>query len=66
MDRAAKPAFHAMTLDELSAWVTANNVLEFDSVCVDELTDDEADAAREELESNADELFHALAQGGAA
>jgi hypothetical protein len=61
-NKSAVPAFYAMTLRELAAWVTTNNAGLFDSgefPTVDDLTDDEADAAREEYEAMADEILAA-------
>jgi len=60
------PAFYAMTLDELAAWVAANNNGMFDTgdfPATDELDDDEQAAAREEYESMADEIFYSAAIG---
>lgn len=60
------PAFHAMTLRELAAWVAAHNHGAFDSgefPAIDDLEDDEEAAAREEYEAMADELFYGSAVG---
>ena len=54
-----KPRFYEMTLDELSAWVSKHNHDMFDELpSVDELDDEEAEEAREELESMADQIWH--------
>lgn len=55
------PATHTMTLAELAAWVTTHNNGMFnagDFPAIDELTDDEVAAAREEYESMADQIAH--------
>lgn len=43
-------AKHLMTLQELAAWVIENDTLGFDYPPIDELTDEEEIAAREEYE----------------
>jgi hypothetical protein len=51
----------AMTLRELANWVEANNRGTFDSgefPSVDDLTDDEEAAAREEYEAMFDQILH--------
>ena len=54
-----KPAFYAMSLDELSSWVAEHNDDYFDCIpTVEELDDDEMAEAREELESMADQIWH--------
>jgi len=50
----------AMTLRELADWVAANNRGLFDTgefPAIDDLTDDEEAAAREEYEAMADEIL---------
>jgi hypothetical protein len=59
--------FSNMTLRELADWVAANNCGLFDPgefPSVDDLTDDEEAAAREEYESLADEILIALGPCG--
>ena len=54
-------SFSSMTLRELSDWVAANNRNMFDSgefPAVDDLTDAEEAAARDEYESLADQILH--------
>ena len=56
-------SFEAMTLRELSDWVVANNRGMFDPgefPPVDDLTDEEEAAAREEYESLADQILHGV------
>lgn len=60
------PAFHLMTLRELSDWVAAHNDGLYDTgefPAVDDLTDEEEAAAREEYESMADDILYAQAIG---
>jgi hypothetical protein len=60
------PAFYAMSLNELAAWVAANNNGMFDTgdfPATDDLDDDEQAAAREEYEGMADEIFYSAAIG---
>ena len=60
------PAFHNMTLRELSDWVAANNNGLFDTgefPAIDDLNDDEAIAAREEYEAMADDIVMSAALG---
>ena len=55
--------FEEMTLRELSDWVVANNRGMFDPgefPPVDDLTDEEEAAAREEYESIADQILHGV------
>ena len=62
----SSPAFHSMTLRELSDWVSANNNGLFDTgefPAVDDLSDDEEVAAREEYEAMADEILIAATLG---
>jgi len=56
--------FNAMTLRDLAAWVAANNAGVFDTgefPAIDDLSDDEEAAAREEYEAMADEIIAARA-----
>lgn len=60
-DARISASFAAMTLRELSDWVAANNRGMFDPgefPAVDELTDEEEAAAREEYEAMADQILH--------
>jgi hypothetical protein len=57
-----KPAFHRMPLQELAAWVRANDTLGFDSFpATDELDSDEETEVREEYEAMAEEIWSANA-----
>lgn len=59
-EQPAAPAFHAMTIRTLSDWCSANNNGLFDTgefPGVDDLTDDEETAAREEYESMAHQIW---------
>lgn len=61
---AQAPAFYAMSLQELAAWVIANNNGFFDTgdfPATDDLDDDEQTAAREEYEGMAEEIAIAAA-----
>lgn len=53
-----RPAFYAMTLEQLAAWVAANDRLGFDELPgIDELSDEEQVTAREDYESAAEEIY---------